>query len=64
MNLRVSLRDRLSSISAVMPAYEDNVAPMIEAMIATIALLIDDYAVPGTILSCRAHHAHGTIAPG
>lgn len=46
VNRRARLRDKLSSLSAVMPAYEeDNVGPMIEAMIATIASLTDDYEV-------------------
>ncbi len=41
---RARLRDKLPSMSAVMPAYneEDNVGPMIEAMVTTITALTGD----------------------
>jgi glycosyltransferase involved in cell wall biosynthesis len=47
VNHRARLKDKLPSASAVMPAYneEDNVGPMIEAMVTTIAPLTDDYEV-------------------
>jgi glycosyltransferase involved in cell wall biosynthesis len=47
VNYRARLKEKLPSVSAVMPAYneEDNVGPMIEAMVATIAALTDDYEI-------------------